>query len=160
MRDINVFRLFNCWQQFKKLKVNYKKLSYETKIFILSLLFGLLLIGCNNNDDNNTDCVKNVTAYVTSVNSPTNAGMVNETISIEVKFQVTSSCGGFGKFIETENGNTRIIEVEAKYVGCDCFTVVQIITANYPFIPKETGNYELKFKSSPTDYITVNLTIN
>jgi hypothetical protein len=28
--------------------------------------------------------------------------------------------GGFEKFIETESGNSKTIEVEAKYEGCVC----------------------------------------
>lgn len=133
------------------------KLKFLTLSFFLFLL--LSLISCDNDDDNNNECIENHIAYVTTVNSP-NSGTVNETINIEVKFGVGNGCGGFGKFIETENGNTRIIEVEAKYVGCICTQNAPTITTNYEFIANNTGNYELNFKSSPTEYITVNLIIN
>jgi hypothetical protein len=131
----------------------------KLKILIISIFFGLLSISCNN-DDENTDCTKNIKTYITSVNSPTTTGVINEKIIIEVEFQVANSSGRFGKFIETENGNTRIIEVEAEYKGCAYFDNAPFIITDYQFTPKKIGNYELKFKSSPTEYIIVNLTIN
>ena len=121
------------------------------------MIFGIL-ISCND-DDKEDECITSKTEYVTSVNSPT-TGTVNQTINIDVKFGVSNGCGGFGKFIETENGNTRIIEIEAKYVGCICTQNAPILTVNYEFTPNNVGDYELNFKSSPTEFITVNLTIN
>jgi hypothetical protein len=118
-----------------------------------------LSISCNKDDDNKEECITNKTEYITSVDSP-DTGIVNQIINIEVKFGVINGCGGLGKFIETNNGNTRIIEVEAKYEGCICTQDAPIRKVNYEFIPTNTGDYELKFKSSPTEFITVNLTIN
>ncbi|HEY9168138.1 MAG TPA: hypothetical protein VIN72_01470 [Lutibacter sp.] len=134
------------------------KLKFLTLPFFLFLL--LSLMSCDNDDDNNNnECIENYIAYVVSVNS-VDSGTVNESINIEVKFGVSNGCGGFGKFIETKNGNTRTIEVEAKYTGCICTQNAPIITTNYKFITNKAGNYELNFKSSPTEYITVNLIIN
>jgi len=130
----------------------------KLKILALSFYFGLL-ISCGTDIDDNNQCIQNEIAYVTSVNSPT-SGIVNEIINIEVKFGAHNGCGDFGRFIEIEDGNTRIIEVEAIYIGCICTENAPIITTNYEFIANNTGNYELKFKSGPTDFITVNLTIN
>jgi hypothetical protein len=124
-------------------------------LFISTIIFGLT-ISCNKDDE---VCITNQIAYVTSVDSP-DTGNVNQIINIEVKFGVGNGCGTLGKFIETNNGNTRTIEVEAKYEGCVCTQDAPIRTVNYEFIPTNTGNYELKFKSSPTEFITVNLTIN
>ena len=129
----------------------------HTILLISIMIFGLL-VNCND-DDKEDECITSKTEYVTSVNSPT-TGMVNQTINIEVKFGVSNGCGGFGKFIETENGNTRIIEVEAKYVGCICTQDAPIRTINYEFMTNNAGDYKLNFKSSPTEFITVNLTIN
>lgn len=125
---------------------------YLIKIFVLFFI----LVSCS---DDEKECVSNNLTYVTSVNSPTN-GVVNEVINIEVNFPVSSGCGGFGKFIETENGNNKIIQVEAKYIGCICTQNAPIITVNYEFIAQNTGNYILNFKSSETEFITINLTIN
>tara|TARA_R110002049_G_scaffold306173_2_gene504188 strand:+ start:1018 stop:1419 length:402 start_codon:yes stop_codon:yes gene_type:complete len=130
-----------------------KALNFITIIFISSLI-----ISCDN-DDKENGCISTKTEYVTSVDSPT-TGMVNEKISIEINFQVFNGCGGFGKFIETENGNIKTIEVEAKYEGCICTQDAPIRTTNYEFIANSTGNYELNFKSSPTEFITVYMTIN
>jgi len=124
-------------------------------LIILSILLSIN-ISCSENDKN--DCIENKLAYVTSVDSPTN-GVINEIINIEVNFGVSNGCGQFGEFIETENGNVKIIEVNAKYEGCICTQDLPIRTVNYEFITQIPGNYELRFKSTDTDYITVNLLI-
>jgi uncharacterized membrane protein len=132
----------------------------KKNIFLLIsiIIFGIIM-SCTDNDDKEGECITNKTEYTTSVNSP-NTGTVNETVNIEVSFRVFNGCGGFGTFIETQNGNNRTIEVEAKYEGCICTQDVPIRTVNYEFIANSAGNYELNFKSSPTEFITVNLTIN
>ena len=124
-------------------------------ILLISIVIFGIVVSCN--DDN--ECITNNIEYVTSINSP-NTGTINETVNIEVNFKVRNGCGRFGKFIESENGNIRNIEVEAKYEGCICTQDVPIRTVNYEFKTTNSGNYELKFKSSPTEFITVNLTIN
>ena len=116
-------------------------------------------MSCNDDNKEEDECITNKIEYVTSVNSP-NTGTINDTVNIEVNFGVFNGCGGFGKFIETENGNIRNIEVEAKYEGCICTQAFVSRTVNYEFKSTNSGNYELKFKSSPTEFITVNLTIN
>ena len=116
-------------------------------------------MSCNDDNNEEDECIINKIEYVTSINSP-NTGTINETVNIEVNFKVRNGCGRFGKFIESENGNIRNIEVEAKYEGCICTQDVPIRTVNYEFKTTNSGNYELKFKSSPTEFITVNLTIN
>ena len=124
-------------------------------ILLISIVIFGIVVSCN--DDN--ECITNNIEYVTSINSP-NTGTINETVNIEVNFKVRNGCGRFGKFIESENGNIRNIEVEAKYEGCICTQDVPIRTVNYEFKTANSGNYELKFKSSVTEFITVNLTIN
>lgn len=122
------------------------------------IILGILLSCCSDETKEN-ECIANKTEYVTSVNSPS-TGMVDETINIEVNFQVFNGCGNFGRFIETENGNSRTIEIEARYEGCICTDDMPIRSVNYEFLVNHSGDYELKFKSSPTEFITVNLTIN
>jgi hypothetical protein len=129
------------------------KFFYLTALIIISSL----IISCEK-DNQNKDCIEYDTGYVTSVNSTT-TGTVNETINIEVNFRVLNGCGGFEQFIETENGNIKTIEVEAKYEGCICSQDVPIRKVNYHFIASKSGDYELNFKSSPTEFITVNLII-
>lgn len=127
-------------------------------LLIATMVLGLLF-SCSDNAEKENDCTLSQTEFVTSVNAP-NTGMTNEIINIEVNFAVFNGCGEFGKFIETENGNTRFIEVEATYVGCICTQDIPIRTSHYEFTASNAGDYELNFKSSLTEFITVNLTIN
>lgn len=127
-------------------------------LLILMTIFGPLT-SCSDDDEKENACISSQTEYVTSINSPT-TGSVNEMINIEVNFRVFNGCGGFGKFIEAENENSRIIEVEAKYVGCICTQDAPIRSTNYEFQVSQAGEYELNFISSPTEFITVILTIN
>lgn len=129
------------------------------KVLIFLVLIFSLTTSCSHDDDKNNECVDYEIGYVTSVSAP-NTGAINETVNIEVNFGVFNGCGGFGKFIETENGNSRTIEVEAKYEGCICTQDAPIRTTNYEFTASNAGEYELNFISSPTEFITVNLTIN
>lgn len=131
-----------------------KILNFFVLIFISSFI-----ISCNNDDYENNTCISYETGYVTSVNAPT-TGNVNETITIAVNFGVFNGCGRFEKFTETDNGNMKTIEVEAKYEGCICTQEAPIRTANYEFTARDAGEYKLNFKSSPTEFITINLTIN
>lgn len=79
----------------------------------VSTLFGVVYASCNEDDH----CITNEVPYVASVVSPDN-GIVNQVISVKVKFGVSNGCGTFAQCLEAESGNTRIIEVEAQYVGC------------------------------------------
>jgi hypothetical protein len=118
----------------------------------------LVFFSCSKEELENK-CIENRIAYVTSTNSPL-TGAKNENINIEVSFGVNNGCGNFGKFIETGSGNTKIIEVEARYEGCICTMDAPTRKTNYVFKTQNSGNYIFKFKSSSTEYITVNLTIN
>lgn len=128
----------------------------KLKLILSTLL--LVVFSCSKEEPENK-CIENRIAYVTSINSPS-SGTVNENINIEVSYGVNNGCGNFGKFIETGSGNTKIIEVEARYEGCICTMDAPIRKTNYVFKTQISGNYILKFKSSSTEYITVNLAIN
>ncbi|WP_191859493.1 hypothetical protein [Hanstruepera ponticola] len=134
--------------------------------FLVLIIISSLVVCCENNDDSveeNNACIEYETGYVTSVNAP-DTGTINETINIEVNFGVYNGCGTFGKFIESEEGYVRTIELEAKYLGCVCSQNAPILTTNYEFTPTDVGEYELRFKSrpspSPSEFITVHITIN
>lgn len=116
-----------------------------------------LLVSCNN-EGNNDDCIEYETAYVTSVNSPV-SGSVNETINIDLNFNVKNGCGNFHNFIETDDGNTKTIEIIAKYEGCPCIQAIIPKTVIYEFEAQNAGTYTLKFKSNETDFIEAILTI-
>jgi len=127
---------------------------------IVLILSCSLILSCNtNNDDQAGDCISYGIGYVTAVDAPTNAN-VNEIINIKIKFQVFNGCGQFGKYVETQNGAVRTIEVEAKYEGCICTQDIPVRTINYVFKADRPGEYTLNFKSSETEFITANLIIN
>lgn len=121
------------------------------------IIFGLFN-SCND-DDGEDKCISTGIGYVTSVNSPT-SGMVNETIDIDLDFIVIDGCGEFGEFIENQENNVLNITIEAKYEGCICTQDIPARKINYQFFPESAGDYELNFRSSPTEFITVNLSIN
>lgn len=129
---------------------------YKNLILIL-IIFGLFN-SCND-DDGEEKCISTGIGYVTSVNSPT-SGQVDETIVIELDFIVINGCGDFGEFIETQNNNVLNITIEAKYEGCICTQDIPTRKINYQFSPESAGDYELNFRSSQTEFITVNLSIN
>ena len=129
------------------------------RILFISSLF-IFLLSCNNDDDSSNDnCISFQRAFITEVNAPT-TGLLNHPIDIEVIFQVNDGCGGFNKFLETDNGNLKIIEVDAKYEGCFCTQAIETIIENYTFTPTSTGLYTLKFKSPNAEFITVVVTVN
>lgn len=129
----------------------------KTKLTLILSILLFWIMSCSKEQDSN--CIENKIAYVTLINSPS-TGSVNQNITIEVSFGVNNGCGNFGKFIETQNGNTKTIEVEAKYEGCVCTQDAPTRKTNYVFKAQNSGNYILKFKSSATEFITANLMIN
>ncbi|PHR96116.1 MAG: hypothetical protein COA80_09310 [Leeuwenhoekiella sp.] len=132
----------------------------KTLNLILLVCSFSLILSCNTkNDDHEMSCTSSGIAYVTSVDAPTQVE-INETINIAVEFQLLNGCGQFGKFIETQDGATRIIEVEATYEGCICTQDLPIRTTNYEFKVNSAGNYKLNFRSSETEFIVVTLSVN
>lgn len=126
----------------------------KTKLFLFFLL--AVLVSCL--DDDSEECIEYRPENVTEVNSPS-TGKINESIEIEVKFAVYNGCGKFEKFIESGSEQSKTIEVQAKYEGCICTDNIPIITAIFEFTPSTIGEYELKFKSGETDYITANIAV-
>lgn len=128
----------------------------KLKLILSAIL--LVIFSCSEEEQEN-NCIENKIAYVSSINLP-QTGTVNENINIEVSFGVNNGCGNFGKFIETQSGNTKTIEVEARYEGCVCTMDAPTRKSNYVFKTQNSGNYIFKFKSSSTEFITAILTIN
>lgn len=129
--------------------------TYFKFFFVLSFI---LVVSCNTATDDDT-CITTKTEYVSLVTAPS-TGTVNQSITFPINFYVFNGCGGFNQFIETQDGSTKTIEVEAIYDGCICTFDIPLITVNYTFTPTTTGTYILRFKSSPTDFITATITIN
>lgn len=122
------------------------------KIFIVGLF--IFFISCNKDN-----CIESKRAFIVETTTP-KTGNVGENINIEIRFGVNNGCGQFGKFIETDNGNIKTIEVEALYEGCACTMDAPIRITNYIFHTSQSGTYYLKFKSSSSGFITDTLIIN
>lgn len=71
----------------------------------------------------------------------------------KVYFKVGSGCGQFDKFIETKEGNTRTINVQAVYRGLVCTTDRPTRTTTYKLDTKTPGTYYLKFVSGENQFI-------
>ena len=123
----------------------------------LSISIIALFLSCSD-DNEKENCYATDISYVISTDAPAQ-GRVNEIINIPVEFAVYNGCGDFGKFNETQNGNTIIIEVQAVYEGCICPMNVPVITVDYKFYTTVPGTYYLKFKSNPAEYIIDTLRI-
>ena len=132
-------------------------MKFSTFLSICLVLW--VSLGCSDEDTDDDECISTGVAYVTTVESPSE-GEVNETVDIEIEFPVYNGCGGFGQFLETKSENSITIEVEARYEGCVCTTDIPLITVNYEFITDKAGQYELKFSSSETEFITAIVNIN
>ncbi len=128
-------------------------------LLILNLLIlTIVLMSCSNSTDES--CFSYSKAYVTNVDGPA-IGNINEEIVLNVDFQVHNGCGNFNRFIDNKVGNTREIEVEAKYNNClTCTQNLPIRTTNYTFQSSISGTFYLKFKSGTDEFIIDTLAIN
>lgn len=138
--------------------MNLQSISKDIYKTMFLLIFPFLLSTSCSQKDDGEDCGRIETEYVTAVSAPDTAG-VNETVNIDVEFSVDNSCGEFNRFIETGSETSRTIEVEAVYKGCACFLAIQPTNVTYEFRPEEAGEYELRFKSSEEEVISVSINV-
>ena len=134
------------------------------KIKTLFLIFSAFIVfSCDSvsktPEEESEECTKIGIAYISEV-SGEQAIEAGNTLDLTISFPVMNGCGQFNEFKETVSGKTITIEVEAIYEGCICTMDIPIRTTTYAFNPSEKGNYTLKFKSSETDYIEKNITVN
>lgn len=128
--------------------------------FILLAIVAFLALQCSTTKDTeNQDCESTAEAVVIDVKGQTETE-VNKDLILEVFFPVTNGCGLFNKFIETIDGNTITVSVEANYKGCICTMDIPIRIASDTFTPTEAGLYELRFKSSTDTFIEKTITVN
>ncbi|TNE52785.1 MAG: hypothetical protein EP338_14200 [Bacteroidetes bacterium] len=131
-------------------------MSFKKIYLLYALLVMALLSSCKKEEK---ECHEKQTAYVTSVTAPSN-GKVFENIPVTVYFKSLNSCGSFSRFMEEISGNKRLIEVEARYDGCTCSSATESLSQTYTFQATQTGDYELRFKSSASEEISVKISIN
>jgi len=129
----------------------------NSKLLLVAINFLVLAVvnSCDEMDKSGTHQI----VYVTSLDAPT-SGNVNEPITIKVSFEVRNGCGMFEKFEETRDGQLISVEVKAIYKEGMCTQAIKTINVDYTFTPSESGDYQIRFKSSPTEFNTVELTVN
>ncbi|TBW27896.1 hypothetical protein [Gramella sp. KN1008] len=120
-------------------------------------LFVLMNVSCNE-DDVETDCITGEVALIDKVEAPETA-MVNETVSIDVTFLIKNTCGSFTDFKESSTEEGKIIEVLVAYFGCNCAQAIKKDTRTYEFTPRSAGVYQLNFRSSTNELITINIEV-
>jgi len=131
-----------------------KSKLYFSVFFILSLTINS---SCITHDDD-LNFTYNL-AYVTAVDA-SNATTVGIPVLVKVTFVVANGCGTFEQFIESKNGYTRNIEVEAQYIEDNCIQTTSFVNVNYLFSAENPGRYTLNFRSSPTEFISVSINVN
>lgn len=131
-----------------------KKIKLQSLALVAFLALGFT--SCS--DDDSAPAPVSKTAFVTAVTGP-ETGAPNVEQSYNVTFTVDNNCGAFDKTVETATGNTKTIEVKAKYAGTDCGTTPTTKTTVYKFKPTAAGAYVLKFKKSATEFVEKTLTV-
>ena len=116
----------------------------------------LSIVSCSSDDGGETVILQN--EFVTVATAP-ETGLVNQDITIDLKYMVDNPCGQFNKFVETTTGNTKIIEVQVKYVGSDCGQNASEVAVPYTFKVNQPGTYTFKFKRNASQYLTRVVTV-
>ena len=119
------------------------------KTIYLSFLT-LFLVSCSLNDE--PKCTQNLITDIETVLLKPNADSTS--YLFDIGFRVVDSCGDFGSFEETIEGNVITVKLIAKYAGCDCIQGDQIRNTVYNFNTTSPGTYVLKFKAADDTYIT------
>lgn len=132
-----------------------KHLLYIPNTVVFFVLF-FVLLGCEKDDNEN--CLDFRNSFVTSVEAP-KFGTINEDIQIPLRYQVINGCASFNRFKESTSNNITTIEVEVKYEGCRCNQGAGTRGENYIYRASSAGEYELRFRSSPADFIEVTIVI-
>ncbi len=131
------------------------------KIFILVFQI-CILFGCTADkkptENPDTDCVSTVVAPVSEVVVPAVA-QVGQNIEIIITYWITSGCGNFLKFEETNVGNQKTIKVIAKYGGCVCTLPVFELQTVYNFVPTSAGIYTIRVDKGDGTFLTQEIKI-
>ncbi|KAF2515620.1 hypothetical protein [Flavobacterium foetidum] len=103
-------------------------------------------------------CIRYEQPRIISANVP-DKGNINQSIPIKIKFEVLNGCGGFGTLSEVNSGNTKTIEIKAKYEGCYCNQSIENIETTYNFIPSKAGTHIIKLLQPTGDFLTYSINI-
>lgn len=130
--------------------------NFASKTFAL-VLFVSTLFACSSDDGGESIIVKRQS--ITAVEGPTE-GNPSQEITLNVSYQVDNACGQFERFTEVVNGNTKTINIEARYTGGDCGNTVSTKMQPYKITIIQTGTYIFKFKKSETEFVTHTIVIS
>ncbi|RZJ73255.1 hypothetical protein [Flavobacterium sp.] len=132
-----------------------KKIKFQAMALVAFLAMGA--VSCS--DDDATPSTNLGTVYATEVTGP-ETGDVNQELSYAVKYSVTNACGTFDRYVEATAGNTKTIELVARYVGNNCGNTPVVKDTVYKFKPTAVGTYNLKFKKSATEFLTKSVVVD
>ena len=118
----------------------------------MNLIFFLVLDACRKSKEN-TQCLSNYTAGVVSAIGQ-DSGAVNQTLDFHVRFIIGAACDHFMGFQPLLKGDTTIISLNIKHLGCVCPALLAQVDTIYQFRPMEAGTYYLKFLQAGETYIT------
>ena len=113
---------------------------------MLFLVFGLFMImSCEDADDCGT-----TEAAAVLASDMVDTASVNESVAIEVEFDVYNGCGGYGGSSIVTNGNIVTVTVDATYIGCICTQAIERIEHTLNYTPSAAGTYVFEFKQNNT----------
>ena len=132
--------------------------KFKVHAVALVVFVATAFTSCSDDDSNNAVVPVLKKSFVTAVTGPVE-GDVNQELTLNVTFAVENNCGSFNKYIETTEGTTKTIEVEAKYEGTNCGTTPTTKATTYKFKSAAEGTYALKFKKTATEFVTHTIVI-
>ena len=130
----------------------------QTKIFILIVIL-LTSMSCKKEEQviQQEEQQKGYREYSAGVNETTlpQTMLYGDTISFEIKFYVSGSCGKFSRLDDTFQDKTHTIKVYKKYNdSCESsLPAVFTRTVNYSFTPTLKGAYLFKFWQNDNSYL-------
>lgn len=130
--------------------------NFALKTFAL-ILFVSTLFACSSDEGGELILVK--PQSITAVEGPTE-GIPSQEITLNVSYEVDNACGNFERFTEVVNGNSKTINIEARYTGADCGTSVTTKVQPYKVKIIQAGTYIFKFRKSETQFITHTIVIS
>lgn len=126
-------------------------------IISFSLLTSVFFTSCKKEKED--ECIETVTSDILSADGPS-VGSVNQDINFTLTYPIINGCGEFEELIESNEGNTRLVTIKSKYIGCICTQVYGTLTTNYTFKTATPGTYYLNFLQGDIGALVDTLAIN
>ncbi len=143
-------------QRFDSTLCQFNMKKSFASVLLFNVIIILILFGCHNSKES-TQCLSYSNATITSVTGP-DSGMVNQYLDFAVSFGM-GGCDHFNGFQQTSNGDTTIIAVNIKHLGCVCPDYEVLVDSVYKFKAAVAGVYYIKFLQTENTYILDTLKI-